>query len=90
MKQLSQAKCTMETVLPKRAKWIKDSAEQFKPDANQVITKDGHTITYDILVIAVGLQLNYDKVFVFIFHIFKANLFFKIEFLNEFHKRFLD
>lgn len=59
---LSQSRRSMESVLPKKAKWITDSAVQFNPNANEVITKLGHTIKYDIVVIAVGLQLNYDKV----------------------------
>lgn len=62
MKELSQSRRSMGSVLPAKAKWIKDSAVQFDPDANEVITKQGHVINYDILVIAVGLQLNYDKV----------------------------
>lgn len=62
MKTLSQSRRSMKYVLPKNAKWINDAAIEFKPDTNEVITKEGHKITYDILIIAVGLQLNYDKV----------------------------
>lgn len=62
MKKLSQSRRTMESVLPKKAKWIQDAAVKFNPDSNEVITKNGHTISYDFLVIAIGLQLNYDKV----------------------------
>lgn len=62
MKSLSQSRQSMVSVLPKNAKWITDSAAQFNPDANEVITELGHIINYDIVVIAVGLQLNYDKV----------------------------
>lgn len=62
MKSLSQSRQSMKSVLPKKAKWIKDSAVQFNPQTNEVITKYGRTINYDIVVIAVGLQLNYDKV----------------------------
>lgn len=62
MKTLSQSRRSMETVLPKKAKWIKDAAAQFNPNANEVVTKQGHIISYELLIIAVGLQLNYDKV----------------------------
>lgn len=62
MKTLSQSRREMRDVLPKKAKWIKDAAAKFNPHANEVITKQGHTISYDFLVIAVGLQLNYEKV----------------------------
>lgn len=62
MKSLSQSRRSMSTVLPKKAKWIKDAAAKFNPDANEVITKQGHIISYDFLIIAVGLQLCYGKV----------------------------
>lgn len=62
MKKLSQSRRSMSTVLPKKAKWIKDAAAKFNPDANEVITKQGHIISYDFLIIAVGLQLCYGKV----------------------------
>lgn len=62
MKQLSQSFYPMESVLPKKAKWLKDEATRFNASENQVKTKEGHTITYEVLVVAVGLQLNYDQV----------------------------
>lgn len=62
MKNISQSYRQMKDVLPKDAKWIKNSAAKFNPKENCVITKDGDIINYDILIVAVGLQLNYDKV----------------------------
>lgn len=52
----------MKDVLPKNAKWIKDSAVGFQPDANRVTTHNGDTIEYKIMVVALGLQLYWDKV----------------------------
>lgn len=62
MKTLSQSRRSMASVLPKKAKWIQDAAVNINPTANEVITKLGHIISYDFLVIAVGLRLNYEKV----------------------------
>lgn len=62
IKTLSQSRRDMATVLPKKAKWIQDEAIKFNPNANEVITKQGHIISYEFLVIAVGMQLNYGKV----------------------------
>lgn len=62
MKKLSESWRQMKDVLPVNAKWIKDSVAAFNPSANFVTTKSGHSIEYDILIVAVGLQLNYDKV----------------------------
>lgn len=62
MKKLSQSRRSMESVLPKKAKWIRDAAAQFNPNDNEVVTKQGHIISYELLIIAVGLQLNYSQV----------------------------
>lgn len=52
----------MSEVLPKEATWIKDEAVEILPKENIVKTKKGDTITYDYLLIAVGLKPNFDKV----------------------------
>lgn len=52
----------MGDVLPKKAKWIKDKAAQFFPEENRLITASGEEISYDYLVLAMGLNLDYDKV----------------------------
>lgn len=62
MRTLSESVRSMKSVLPANAKWIQDEAVELNPAANEVITKQGHKITYDFLVIAVGMQLNYAKV----------------------------
>lgn len=62
MKTISQSRRSMASVLPKKVKWIKDAAVKFNPNANEVITKQGHSISYDLLIIAVGLQLCFNKV----------------------------
>lgn len=77
MKTLSQSRRSMSSVLPKKSIWIKDAAEKFDADANEVITKQGHTISYDILIIAVGLQLCYEKVNIvriFVYQLDQINL----------------
>ncbi|KAJ8728366.1 hypothetical protein PYW08_016751 [Mythimna loreyi] len=50
------------SVLPKGAKWIRDSADKLLPDKNKVTTKEGHEINYEYLIIAVGLENDYKKV----------------------------
>lgn len=61
---ISESYRNMNDVLPEKANWIKDSVVKFNPDENSVTTADGHEITYDVLIIAVGLQLNYEKVII--------------------------
>lgn len=62
MKTLQDSARSMADVLPPLAKWVKDKAEKFDPKNNTVTTKSGDTIEYDYLVVAAGLQLNYDKI----------------------------
>lgn len=47
---------------PSDAKWIKDSVAEFDPDNNKVTTKAGKTVEYDFMVLATGIQLNYDAI----------------------------
>lgn len=49
-------------VMPSDIKWVKESVTAINPDANSVTTDKGQTIAYDYLVVAAGLQYNFDKV----------------------------
>lgn len=62
MKTLSNAGKPMSKVLPKKADWIKQRCVEFDPDKNTVTTEDGKKINYKYLVVALGIQLNYDKI----------------------------
>jgi sulfide:quinone oxidoreductase len=52
----------MKSVIPKRVHWIKDAVAEFEPDRNMIRTREGKIITYDWLVVAAGLQINWDKI----------------------------
>lgn len=52
----------MKSVIPKRVHWIKDAVAEFEPDKNVIRTREGKIITYDWLVVAAGLQINWDKI----------------------------
>jgi len=62
LKNLDKTGRPMESLLPSKATWIKDRVSQFDPDKSTLEVEGGDTITYDYLVIAVGLQLRYDKI----------------------------
>lgn len=49
-------------VIPYGVKWIKDAVVAFQPNENQLTTRDGTTISYEYLVVAPGIQINWDKV----------------------------
>ena len=49
-------------VIPAGAVWIQGSAATFEPEAHRVITAAGESISYDVLVVAMGLQLNWSAI----------------------------
>lgn len=51
-----------QSVMPKAAKWIKGSASAFVPEQNEVQLTDGSKYTYDFLIVAPGIQLNWSAI----------------------------
>ena len=50
------------SVMPRNVKWIKEAASIFQPQENKVITAEGNTYTYNYLIVAPGIQLNWGDV----------------------------
>lgn len=48
--------------IPPGATWIQDAVASFDPDNNALTTRGGDTITYDFLVVAAGIQIDWDKI----------------------------
>lgn len=49
-------------LIPASVSWIKEYAESFQPEDNQVTLRSGETVSYDYLVVCPGLQLDFDKI----------------------------
>lgn len=49
-------------VIPKHVAWIKDKVVALEPDHNAVITAEGVQVSYDYLVMAPGIQIDWDKI----------------------------
>lgn len=49
-------------VMPRKTKWIQDAVAEFHPDENFLLTHEGRKISYDWLVVAAGIQINWDGV----------------------------
>lgn len=47
---------------PKGVEWIQDMVAAFDPATNSLTTAGGQKITYDFLVVATGLQLDYSQI----------------------------
>ena len=50
------------SVIPKGAVWIKDAVTTFQPEKNEITTKNGSTYSYDYLIVAPGIKLNWNGV----------------------------
>jgi sulfide:quinone oxidoreductase len=50
------------TVMPKGTDWIQDAAEDIDPTNKRVVLRSGRRVTYDHLVVAPGLQLDWNRV----------------------------
>ena len=50
------------SVMPPGATWIKDAVTEFLPEENKIKTQGGQTIGYHYLVVAPGIQINWNKV----------------------------
>lgn len=51
-----------EDVLPKKVKWIRNKVVSFQPEANALTLDNNDTVNYQYLVVAPGIQLNWDAV----------------------------
>ncbi len=48
--------------IPRGATWINEAATAFYPDRNMVVVASGEVIGYEYLVVAAGLQINWDGI----------------------------
>jgi len=62
MKTVENSRRETKSVLPKGITWYKDKAKVLTPDSKKLLTGKAGDITYDYLVIALGIQTRYDKV----------------------------
>jgi sulfide:quinone oxidoreductase len=48
--------------IPQGADWIREHVAELLPDQNCVVTREGRRIGYDFLVVALGIQIDWDKI----------------------------
>ncbi|MAQ15280.1 MAG: pyridine nucleotide-disulfide oxidoreductase [Sandaracinus sp.] len=53
---------TMAEVMPPGVEWIADRVTEFVPAANTVKTEDGRSLRYEQLIVAPGIQLDWEKI----------------------------
>ena len=49
-------------LIPSGVQWIRDAAASFDPESNSLTTSSGERYSYDVLVVATGLKLCWDKI----------------------------
>ncbi len=52
----------MQSVMPKGVRWVKQAAASFQPENNQVTLADGSALAYDVLIVAPGIRLAWEKI----------------------------
>ena len=62
VKTLADSRKPMKSLIPPQAKWIQSPVSEFHPDHNAIVTADGNRINYEYLIVAMGLQVNFDQV----------------------------
>lgn len=61
-KELSLSGRPTVTVIPSGVQWIQDRVAELNPDMNCIRTDTGKEISYKYLIIALGIQLDYEKI----------------------------
>lgn len=52
----------MSQVIPPGVSWVQEAVAEFEPDTNQVTFASGGKLSYDYLIVAAGIQLDWDKI----------------------------
>lgn len=62
LKPLSATRGEMQDLIPSGVSWIQDKAVGFSPEQNSVKVADGGDVSYKYLVVAMGIQLHYERI----------------------------
>lgn len=59
---LEDSRRDTEDFIPKGVAWLKQRVVSFEPDDNQITLDDGAKIGYDYLIVAPGIQVDWDRI----------------------------
>lgn len=62
LRSFKDSKKLMKDTLPQNARWFKENVMSFEPTQNQVTMSNGDSVEYEIMIVAMGLQLHWEKV----------------------------
>ena len=52
----------MHKVIPSNAEWFKSAVVEVKPDENELVLSDGTRLNYNYLVVAAGIELDFERI----------------------------
>lgn len=50
------------TVMPRGVSWVRDAVTEILPESNAVVTSGGERLEYDYLVVAAGIQIDWERI----------------------------
>ncbi|MCX5948964.1 MAG: FAD/NAD(P)-binding oxidoreductase [Cyanobacteria bacterium] len=59
---LEQTRRDEASLIPEGVHWIRESAAGFDPDSNTLTTSGGSRLSYDVLIVATGIKLCWDRI----------------------------
>lgn len=59
---INKTRRTEASVIPKRAKWIKQKVVAFQPEENTITLDNNEKVGYEYLIVAPGIQLNWNEI----------------------------
>jgi sulfide:quinone oxidoreductase len=62
LKQKTEFRRSLPSLIPEHISHIPEHVTTFSPKANSLTTASGRTVQYDALVVAAGLQINWDNI----------------------------
>ena len=62
LKTKAETRKPMDSLIPQHLAHIKENVKSFAPESNSITTTAGRTIGYDSLVVATGIQINWNGI----------------------------
>ena len=59
---LSESLRAEKDLIPTGVTWLKDRVESFQPESNELTLASGESVGYDFLVVAPGIQIDWEKI----------------------------
>ncbi|MCB0377909.1 MAG: NAD(P)/FAD-dependent oxidoreductase [Bdellovibrionales bacterium] len=59
---LSKSRRPMKDFMPQGVTWIQKAVATFQPEQNELTLQDGNKVSYDFLVVAPGIQIDWNKI----------------------------